>query len=243
MAMRAMAVSSFPKNRVRGLVISANATYPTYQVDIAAGECRCDSDACDLNLTTTKTVDMTVSGLNGLDTGAEASSTWYFVWLIYNPSTDTYGALFSLSSTSPTMPAGYTAKRRIGSIRNNASSNIILFKVGNGGENIRRYVYTEELSLVLSGGTASSFTTVDLSVYVPTTTSIVYCTLVNKGSKYSYLRPYLHPSTTGTITHNPSSNAQVMLSLASTPTNGVEYMVSAAGGQLSIGIDGWQEAI
>ena len=32
---------------------------------------------------------ITSSGANGLDTGTEANSTWYYEWIIYNPSTTT----------------------------------------------------------------------------------------------------------------------------------------------------------
>lgn len=68
------------------------------------------------------TADISTSGANGLDTGAEAPSTWYNVWVIWNGATP--AALISLSATSPTMPAGYTTKVRVGAIRNNASSNL-----------------------------------------------------------------------------------------------------------------------
>lgn len=68
------------------------------------------------------TADISASGANGLDTGTKAPSTWYNVWVIWNDSTP--AALISLSATSPTMPAGYVTKVRVGAIRNNASSNL-----------------------------------------------------------------------------------------------------------------------
>lgn len=60
-------------------------------------------------------------GVNGLDTGALAASTWYSVWVIWN-STTTAG-LLSLSATAPTLPAGYTHKARVGWIRTDATAN------------------------------------------------------------------------------------------------------------------------
>lgn len=57
------------------------------------------------------TVALTASGVNGLDTGAEANSTWYYLWLIKNPTNGLVRGLLSASATSPTMPAGYTHKR------------------------------------------------------------------------------------------------------------------------------------
>jgi hypothetical protein len=52
-----------------------------------------------------------------LDTGAIANSTWYHVWLIERVDTGVVDVLFSLSATAPTMPANYTRKRRIGSMK------------------------------------------------------------------------------------------------------------------------------
>ena len=55
-----------------------------------------------------------VGVVNGLDTGALAANNWYAVWGISNGSTS--GGLLSLSYTNPTMPAGYTFKKRIGAL-------------------------------------------------------------------------------------------------------------------------------
>ena len=71
------------------------------------------------------TVDITSNGVNGLDTGSEASDTWYYIWLIYNGSTA--AGLLSTSSISPTMPSGYTKKRLVGAVRNDGSGNFHAF--------------------------------------------------------------------------------------------------------------------
>jgi hypothetical protein len=67
----------------------------------------------------------------GLDTGTVANSTWYYVWAIYNPTTDAAGYLLSASPTSPTMPSGYDYKVRIGEVVTNSSGSIRAF-VQNG---------------------------------------------------------------------------------------------------------------
>lgn len=59
-------------------------------------------------------IDISTSGAGGLDTGTVAASTIYFKWLIYNPTTSTVAGLYSLSSTAPVMPAGYTCKALVG---------------------------------------------------------------------------------------------------------------------------------
>lgn len=76
------------------------------------------------------TVDMglTPGNPNALDTGAEAPSTWYYIWIVYD-GTNTAG-LFSLSNTAPTLAgalAGYTYKALVGAVRNGATSNFVQF--------------------------------------------------------------------------------------------------------------------
>ena len=70
------------------------------------------------------------SGQGGLDTGTAANTT-YHVWLIKRADTGVVDALLSASLT-PTMPANYTHKRRVGSIIRSAGS--ILAFAQNGDE-------------------------------------------------------------------------------------------------------------
>lgn len=67
------------------------------------------------------------TGNGGLDTGSITTSTWYSVWLIKRVDTGVVDVLFSTSATSPTMPANYTLKRRIGWVKTNGSSQFIDF--------------------------------------------------------------------------------------------------------------------
>jgi hypothetical protein len=76
-----------------------------------------------------------VSGANGLDAGAEASDTWYSIWVIYNPATATLAALLSTSATSPTLPSGYTYKARVGWVRNDGSAFRQFVQKGNRVQN------------------------------------------------------------------------------------------------------------
>jgi len=66
------------------------------------------------------TLDATGTGLNGLDTGSLAGEKFYYIWIINNGSTT--GAIASLSSTSPTLPSGYTYKARVGGVATNIGS-------------------------------------------------------------------------------------------------------------------------
>lgn len=60
---------------------------------------------------------------NSLDTGSWAFSTFYHLFVIYNPTTSTAALLWSLSSTAPTLPTGYTHFARIGANKTQSATN------------------------------------------------------------------------------------------------------------------------
>lgn len=97
---------------------------------LAAGVAVTDTMVLRRTSSLTKQINVAWSaGASGcLDTGSEVSSTWYHVYLIGNTSTGAVDFLASTSASSPTMPSGYTVKRRIGSVYNNSSSNIEVFE-------------------------------------------------------------------------------------------------------------------
>lgn len=70
------------------------------------------------------TLDKTILGANGLDTGVITNSAWYYVFAIAKAD-GTKGVLMSLSPTSPTMPTDYTYKARIGAIRTHSDGTLI----------------------------------------------------------------------------------------------------------------------
>ena len=73
-----------------------------------------------LNLSVTASTSST--GLNGLDTGSVAASTWYNVWAVSNGTTS--GVVLSLSGTAPNaaITATYPGYLWLGVVRTNASS-------------------------------------------------------------------------------------------------------------------------
>ncbi|MDT3382525.1 hypothetical protein RNI52_34685 [Labrys neptuniae] len=113
-----------------GLTLSRSGTAT---VGIAAGNCRNEDSGTAFNMTlaaaTTKTTSAWAAGNGngGLDTGTIAPNTWYHVHLIRKTSDGSIDALLSLSSTAPTMPSGYVARRRLGSVRTDGSSGIVDF--------------------------------------------------------------------------------------------------------------------
>jgi hypothetical protein len=112
-----------------GLTLANDVTLT--KLDISAGEATSDDAATRMILGSAwvKSIGSTFtlgSGNGGLDTGSVTASTWYHVFLISDSTGVTTDILFS-TSLSPSMPGGFTKKRRIGSIRTDGSSNIIKF--------------------------------------------------------------------------------------------------------------------
>lgn len=107
-------------------------------LSILAGlRCRSSDNTTDIATAGTLTLSISVTGANGLDVGTVSANTWYYVYLIKNPTTGAVASLFSLvnesASGSITLPAGYTKKRQLAlAIRTNASAQIIRFTIGEG---------------------------------------------------------------------------------------------------------------
>lgn len=122
-----VASSPYPKGYLfpRGLLAYASSTTLT----IAAGVARSTDDTTNLVWSSTLTLNIASTGANALDvSGSRAASGTVHVFVIYNASGPTYAA-FGSSSLVPSLPSGYTKIRRVGSIKLNASTNVIPFNM------------------------------------------------------------------------------------------------------------------
>jgi len=107
--------------------------------------------------TATISVDIATSGAGGLDTGAEAISTWYYVYLVGSSTDPTdVDAVCSVSSLSDeiTLPTGYDLATRVGMVFNNASSNFAPFeeKLCMG---YREYWFVPYVQILVNGASTS----------------------------------------------------------------------------------------
>lgn len=141
------------------LVLKNNAANPNFQVDIDADALIVNDDIWREKLTSVNvTADITASGVNGLDTGSEANSTWYYIWVINNGTTT--ASLLSTSSSSPTMPSGYTFKALVGAVYNDSGGNFSSFQQKDNLVAITSVV-------ILSSGGSPSLLPIDLSAVIP----------------------------------------------------------------------------
>jgi hypothetical protein len=120
------------RGHIDGLICS-NAADADHDITIAVGAGRDSTNIITLALSAaiTKQLDaIWAAGTNagGMDDGAAiVANSVYYVWLIRKDSDGSIDALFSLSATAPTMPAGYTYKRRIMTVCTDAAANIYGF--------------------------------------------------------------------------------------------------------------------
>jgi hypothetical protein len=130
--LEATAIASMPRGHISGLILSNAVGDPTNDITVAVGECRDIDDTEDMVLSSaiTKRADAAWTvGTNqgGMDTGTFTTNVSYHLWLIKNTSSGVVDVLFSASATAPTMPAGYTKKRRLGSFHSSFPVAIPLF--------------------------------------------------------------------------------------------------------------------
>lgn len=102
----------------------------------------------------------TVAGANGLDTGTLSSSIWYYDYVIAQQNGST-AALLSASSTTPSMPAGYTYKALVSAVRADATSSFIAYNQRGSWQ------YYDTGQSVLTGGSASVETAISIATAVP----------------------------------------------------------------------------
>lgn len=203
------AAMSLPRGYLFGLTLSTAGSSTTFTT--AAGEAVDDTfvDLMSLGSSLAKTTGSWAVGAaaGSLDTGSIAASTWYHAYVIKRLDTGVVDILTSLSATAPTMPANYTLKRRIGSMRTNGSSQWAQFtQVGD------QFYW------------AGAF--LDLNTTV--TTSRTLATLTVPANTLATFRAYMFSATVGTniiiqptaeIDGAPSTTAAPLLSLYTEVTN------------------------
>lgn len=110
---------------INGLLLANHPSTPNTVLNIGVGSARDKDQSMDMVLATgwSKTTAAWAAGTgNGmLDSGTIAANKGYHVFLIFNPTSGLYDFRCSLSATAPTMPAGFTKRRRIGGFLTDAS--------------------------------------------------------------------------------------------------------------------------
>lgn len=197
----------------RNLVIANNATTPNTQIDLSADAVTVEtSGGIAYRLSSLSvTINAATTGANALDTGAITTDTWYYVYAIYNPATQTSAGLVSTSSTAPTLPSGYTAKARLGAFLTDASSHFYRIKqVGvYASYIITAGTNTASGPLMASGGVGSvttpTWVAVSVSAFVPPTAARIIARSY-AASGYNIVAPNNAYGAYNSILNNPPVN-------------------------------------
>lgn len=196
-------------------------------------------------------VNSAVTGAGGLDAGTLAASTQYAVYLIgdsrgYMP---TAGILSLSSNAYPLLPLGYDSLRLMGFAGTNGSTAFTAAGILNAA-NLKSFYLSPAVS-VLSGGNATTFTAIDLSTPIPTTTDTnviaflqVTFTPANVGDTVQF-RPTGSTATAGltTIVGTTAGVAQTQFQQivcgvgASKPE--IDYKVTASGDSVTVLVAGY----
>ena len=235
---------------ISGLTLSNDGTTPNTIIDIAAG-CATSDDFSNFMSTAgiNKSINSTWAvgtGNGGLDTGTVAASTWYHVFLIMRTDTGVVDALISTSASSPTMPANYGEKRRIGSIRTDASKHIIPFTQF-GDEFLWKTVTLD------ANFTASSASQTLNTLTVPTGVQVF--ALLNLGFFYNGANlnlaiytpdmgdqsaaAWINADDTGILTRSTFPEATLFVRVRTNTSAQVAWATNGTGTQISIETMGW----
>jgi hypothetical protein len=133
----------------------------------------------------TRAVDVTTSGVGGLDTGTIAANTMYALYVLKNQA-GSVGAIISLNFTSFSWP---NAKfRRVGAVLTNANSQVVAFdQTGPNALRQTSYNASPNVLKVLNGASAASWTDFDLYPPKPNTNGEA-CLEVTPSGGATYLR-------------------------------------------------------
>jgi hypothetical protein len=176
----------------------------TTTISVAAGLCRDSTNVNDISVglplpveatqtgvepvadgTGAVTIDTTVSGAGGLDTGTIAASTFYAVYAIGDSYSGNPGsALISADLETPLLPVGYNMFFRIGYVKTDGSSHFLAFRqVGAGLD--RWMWYDAPIATGVTNGSSATYASVDCSAGLPAATPTMvnfYCVFSPTGT-------------------------------------------------------------
>jgi hypothetical protein len=136
------------------------------------------------------TIDLGTTGADALDTGGIAAATWYAIWVVAK-AYGTTKCVASTSGSSPTMPADYTYKARIGWVRTATAAAQLLgtWQLGRQAQYILGLAQTSLIPLIVGGAAGDpsvpTWTAVSVSSFVPSTASMIRLHLYSNSSAAS----------------------------------------------------------
>lgn len=241
-----------PVKNIYGLEISNDATTPDEIINIAVGQCRDVNDNIDIVVDSALTVNNTLAGAGGLDTGTVAASKVYAVYVIddssqYNAAA---GLLSLASNATPTLPLGYDSYRKIGYGVTDATSDFLLF-YQYGHSNWRNYRFDAPQATAVTAGAATSYTAVALTTLVPPEENlpvwINFAFTPGAASRTLKMTPGNGTgdgvTITGQVTSVVVSDNVMVMSKVTSAVPEIDYKVSNAGDAVALNVAGFDFSI
>lgn len=193
--------------------------------------------------------------VNTLDTGTIATNSWYYIYVIYNGTTT--GTLASVSSTSPTLPSGYTYSARIGAVQT-INTSATLYGTWQFGRDAQYVVGLAQTTVIpnMANGVTGTFSTTaptyaaqSVIRFVPATASRIRIGVTGKYNNGTASGVQVAPNSSysGGSTTNPpplqldaGATLTMPVDMLLESTN-ISWTASAAGGGISC--LGWQDNI
>jgi len=199
---------------------------------------------------------ITTSGAGGLDTGSESASTGYYVYLIAStsdPATYPPALLFSLSSSTPTMPTGYGLRSKpIWFVSNSlGGSNNDIYPFVHCGDTCYYDIETAGTAYgiqLIDNGTANSSTLITSAYAIPSIASYyqAYYIMSNSSNTYTNFTAWYANGTTNSVlaikVQGATNGGDVIdqQPVLLNPTRPIYYNFSATPtGGLDLHIKGW----
>jgi len=232
---------------IRGNIYGLVAAWTSVStVTIGIGACRDKTDSFTIRTTAPIVANIAGAGAGGLDTGAEAASTFYSIFII----ADSTGvlppnSLLSTGGDNPTvLPPGYDIYRRVGYVRNNPTSDFREFvSYGQGPE--RSIQYRDALSSrqQLTGGAATIVTQVNCGSLIPNSSVFGRFQLAQRGtvgaSFYDDPTQLLANAQRSLLAGNTACDVKMRVSASQR----MAYSNAAAGGLVDVWILGYEEQL
>jgi len=209
-------------------------------VEISTGKCRSDDNICDIRLNSILPFDITTSGKNGLATSSTLTNGyWYKIYVMKNPGSGEVACIaFREDDVTMTLPAGFTRKRFVGSVKYESSA-ILEFK--QEGEGSRKFYTFSTRHSVLTDGQAIVSTDVNCAAYAPSTADRVYIVVLGWNSTNSHWAAVFYKGAAS----GPYTPANSGAFTCFIPFDGtyIQYKNSSSGVKTRIWLNGYVEKV
>lgn len=180
-------------------------------VRINTGNARAGNDRWNLDYAATVTMNLNSSGANGLDTGVRTADNWYYVLAMTEQYEGANAGLFTLKDPTsgdptPTFPVGTWQRRALPPVYNRLGNTIRPFFCQGFGVSVDVF-WTDGIAgdqILVDGAVQTTFTTVDLTKWVPSGSRWVYLFVSVKNGSVIIEDPSIGGN--GTVFHAASSN-------------------------------------